>query len=61
MSAGASPPPLRSRPHLEHDVTRGAPEGALDRPALDFLQEIPWRGRAPDPDELTAPSFLRWL
>jgi hypothetical protein len=56
------PPALRApRPGLLRPPTRGAAEAALDQPAGLFLQEIPWRGRSPDPDELSAQAFLGWL
>jgi hypothetical protein len=61
LTSPLPPPRSRARPPLERSVTHGADPAALDRPAAEFLQEIPWRGCAPDPDELPAPAFLRWL
>ncbi len=40
---------------------RGADEGALARPAADFLAAVPWAGPAPDPDALSAAELLAWL
>ena len=63
MSA-PTPPRRRSRrapTPVPADVARGAPAEALERPAGDFLDAVPWEGQAPDPDVLDAESFLAWL
>lgn len=63
--AADAPPPRRRSRHaptpLSADVVRGAPAEALDRPAGDFLDAVPWEGPAPDPDALDAATFLAWL
>jgi len=38
-----------------------APPLALERPAGEFLNAVPWDGVAPDPDELDAATFLGLL
>lgn len=38
-----------------------APPLALERPAGEFLDAVPWDGVAPDPDELDAATFLGLL
>jgi len=43
------------------EVTRGASEEALERPAEEFLEAMPWQGPSPDPDGLDAMTFLTWL
>jgi hypothetical protein len=42
-------------------VVRGASERDLARPAAEFLAEVAWDERAPDPDALDAESFLALL
>lgn len=61
--AGPTPGPQRRRRAsiVTADAVRGAPAEALDRPASEFLEAMPWQGPAPDPDVLDAATFLAWL
>ncbi|XYH99481.1 hypothetical protein ACMHYB_06880 [Sorangium sp. So ce1128] len=61
----ALPPPRRRSRRAPApapaEIARGAPAEALERPAGDFLDAVPWEGPASDPDTLDAATFLAWL
>jgi hypothetical protein len=59
MSARRRSREVKVRPADE--IIRGAPAEVLDQPAGKVLESIAWAGPDPDPDSLSAQTFLGWL